>query len=119
MRKVWTYKRKHVNGWWVGWYESGRRKAKALPSRELANHFKQIKYTQLNSDVFTGMVAIDWTQMLAEYDEHKKVQGVTESTLYEIALSLRNFKDLTDCHGSRQLSQSMIDKFILLRGKQV
>lgn len=119
MRKVRTYKRKHVNGWWVGWYESGRRKAKALPSRELANHFKQIKYTQLNSDVFTGMVSVDWTQMLAEYNESKKVQGVTESTLYEIALSLRNFKDLTDCHGSRQLLQSMIDKFILLRGKQI
>jgi len=119
MKKVWTYKRKHVNGWWVGWYESGRRKAKALPSRELANHFKQIKYTQLNSDVFTGMVSVDWTQMMAEYNEYKNVQGVTESTLYEIALSLRNFKDLTDCHGSRQLSQSMIDKFILLRGKQV
>ncbi len=119
MKKVWTYKRKHVNGWWVGWYESGRRKAKALPSRELANHFKHIKYTQLNSDVFTGMVSVDWTQMMAEYNEYKNVQGVTESTLYEIALSLRNFKDLTDCHGSRQLSQSMIDKFILLRGKQV
>ena len=65
------------------------------------------------------MASVDWTQMLAEYDESKKVQGVTESTLYEIALSLRNFKDLTDCHGSRQLSQSTIDKFILLRGKQV
>ena len=21
MRKVWTYKRKSVKGWWVGWYE--------------------------------------------------------------------------------------------------
>jgi len=30
MRKVWTYKRKGIKGWWVGWYESGKRKAKAL-----------------------------------------------------------------------------------------
>jgi hypothetical protein len=31
MRKPWVYKRKSIKGWWVGWYEGGRRKAKALP----------------------------------------------------------------------------------------
>jgi len=82
MKKVWLYKRKKVNGWWVGWYESGNRKAKALPSKELAEHYEQIKYTQLNSDVFTGIVSADWQQMVDEYRENKKVQGVTEGTLY-------------------------------------
>jgi len=38
MKKVWIYKRKNVKGCWVGWYESGNRKAKALPSKELAEH---------------------------------------------------------------------------------
>ena len=56
MRKVWVYKRRNVKGYWVGWYESGKRKAKALPCKELAEHYKHIKYTQLNSDVFTGQV---------------------------------------------------------------
>ncbi len=54
MRKVWVYKRRTVNGWWVGWYENGKRKAKALPPRKLAEHYCQLKYSQLNSDVFTG-----------------------------------------------------------------
>jgi hypothetical protein len=63
MRKVWIYKRKNINGWWVGWYESGKRKTKALPSKALAEHFCQIKYTQLNSDVFIGTINIDWEQM--------------------------------------------------------
>ena len=31
MRKVWINKRKGVKGWWVGWYESGKRKTKAFP----------------------------------------------------------------------------------------
>jgi len=87
MRKVWIYKRTSINGWWVGWYESGKRKAKTLPSKELAEHFKYIKYTQLNSDVFTGIVIANWQQMCDEYREAKNVQGVTEGTLYEIALS--------------------------------
>jgi hypothetical protein len=56
MRKPWVYKRKNVKGWWTGWYEGGKRKAKAFPSKTLAEHFRHIKYTQLNSDVFTSTV---------------------------------------------------------------
>jgi integrase len=119
MKKVWIYKRKNIIGWWVGWYESGNRKAKALPSKELAEHYKQIKYTQLNSDVFTGQVLADWGQMVAEYWEAKKVQGVTEGTLYEIALSLRNFARIVGKCNSKQITQNAIDKFILQRGSEV
>jgi len=119
MRKTWIYKRKGINGWWVGWYESGCRKAKALPSKKLAEHFCQLKYSQLNSDVFTGMVATDWQQMCDEYREAKKVQGVTEGTLYEITLSLRNFERLVGKCSSKQITQHVMDKFILERGREV
>ena len=44
MKKVWTYKRRGIKGWWVGWYESGKRKAKALPNKALATHYCQVKY---------------------------------------------------------------------------
>ena len=119
MKKVWIYKRKNIKGWWIGWYENDSRKAKALPTRELAEHYKHIKYTQLNSDVFTGQVLADWSQMIEEYREAKKVQGVTEGTLYEIALSLRNFERIVGKCNSKQLTQNIIDKFILQRGSEV
>ncbi len=119
MKKVWIYKRKGIDGWWVGWYESGKRKTKASPTRKLAEHYCQLKYSQLNSDVFTGIVSIDWKQMLDEYIESKKVQGVTEATLYEIALSLRNFERLIGKCNSKQIAQDSIDKFILQRGSEV
>ncbi len=119
MKKVWIYKRTGINGWWVGWYESGCRKAKALSSKKLAEHFCQLKYSQLNSDVFTGMVAAGWQQMCDEYREAKKVQGVTEGTLYEIALSLRNFERLVGRCSSKQITQHVMDKFILERGAEV
>ena len=119
MRKVWVYKRKGINGWWVGWYESRNRKAKALPTKELAEHYKQIKYSQLNSDVFTGVVAVDWQQMVEEYRESKKVQGVTEGTLYENALTIRNFERLIGKCNSKQITQNIIDQFILQRGSEV
>ena len=119
MRKVWIYKRTNIKGWWCGWYEDGKRKSKALPSKELAEHYKQIKYAQLNSDVFTGIVTVDWQEMVDEYREAKKVQGVTEGTLYEHSLSLRNFERIVGRCNSKQITQNVIDKFILERTNEV
>ena len=119
MKKVWVYKRQGIKGWWVGWYESGKRKAKALPTRKLAEHYCQLKYSQLNSDVFTGIVPIAWKQMVEEYRESKKVQGVTEATLYDTALTLRHFERLIGRCSSKQIAQNSIDKFILQRGNEV
>ena len=78
----------------MGWYESGKRKTKALPSKALAEHFRQIKYAQLNSDVFTGIVTVDWAQMQEEYTQYKKVKGDKQATLYETALTLSHFERL-------------------------
>ena len=119
MRKVWVYKRNNIKGWWCGWYESGKRKSKALPSKELAEHYKQIKYTQLNSDVFTGLVSVGWEQMVSEYTQAKKIQGVTEGTLYEHVLSLRNFERIIGKCNSKQITQNVIDDFILKRSPEV
>ena len=119
MKKVWIYKRRNTKGWWVGWYESGKRKTKALPTKALAEHFRQIKYAQLNSDVFTGTVNVDWSQMREEYAHCKKVKGDQQATLYETALTLSHFERLIGKLSSRQITQNVIDKFILDRGKEV
>jgi len=90
-----------------------------LPTRKLAEHYCQLKYSQLNSDVFTGIVTIGWQQMVEEYRESKKVQGVTEATLYEIALTLRHFERLIGKCNSKQITQNSIDKFVLERGSEI
>jgi integrase len=119
MNKVWIYKRKRIKGWWIGWYESGKRKAKALPSKALAEHFRQIKYVQLNSDVFTGTVTVDWPQMRDEYVHSKKVAGSVDASIYEVALTLRHFERLIGRCNSKQINQNAIDKYIFERGKEV
>ena len=119
MRKTWIYKRKGVKGWWVGWYESGKRKTKALPSKALAEHFRKIKYAQLNSDVFTGTVTVDWNQIRDEYVHSKKVAGYVEASIYEAALTLRHFERIIGRCNSKQITQNTVDKFILERGKEI
>jgi len=119
MRKVWTYKRKKTKGWWVGWYEGGIRKAKALPTKALAEHFRQLKYAQLNSDVFTGTLAVTWSQMIQEYRNSKKVRGNQAGSIYEASLTLRHFERLVGQCNSKQLNQYAIDQFILKRQKEI
>ena len=59
------------------------------------------------------------SQMTEEYHKDKTVEGITESSLYEISLTLRNFQRLTPIISSKQLTQNNIDEFILKRGKEV
>ncbi len=119
MRKPWTYKRAGVKGWWCGWYEGGKRKAKALPSKTLAEHFRNMKYAQLNSDVFTGVVDFEWQQLVEEYGKAKQVKGLREVSVYESRLTLRHFERLANPCSSRQITQQVLDKFVLERGKEV
>jgi len=119
MRKPWVYKRRNIRGWRVGWYEGGKRKAKALPSKSLAEHFRHIKYTQLNADVFTSIVDSDWQQMVGEYCRFKQVEGLQEASIYEAMLTLDHFKRLTELHASRAVTQNALDQFVLDRGQEV
>jgi len=119
MRKPWVYKRKHIKGWWCGWYEGGKRKAKALPSKSLAEHFRHIKYTQLNADVFTSIVDLDWQQMVEEYRRFKQVEGLQDASIYEAMLTLGHFERLAGPSSSRSVTQNVLDQFILDRGREV
>jgi integrase len=119
MRKPWVYKRKSIKGWWTGWYEGGKRKAKALPNKALAEHFRHIKYSQLNSDVFTSIVDYGWYQMVEEYRHAKQVEGLQEASIYEAMLTLGHFKRLAVGDSSKGIVQSALDQFILNRGQEV
>jgi len=99
--------------------ESGNRKAKTLPTKALAEHYRRIRYAQLNSEVFTGTVTVDWPQMKDKYIHYKKVKGDEQSTLYETAPTMRHFERLIGRCNSKQNTQNTTDKFILDRGKEI
>ena len=103
----------------MGWYESGRRKAKAFPSKALAEHFRHIKYTQLNSDVFTSIVDFGWCQIVEEYRRCKQVEGLVDASLYEIQLTLRNFRRIVGLNSSKGITQQAVDAFVLKRSDEV
>lgn len=119
VKKPWIYKRKNVKGWWCGWYENGKRKAKALPTKTLAEHFRHIKYAQLNSDVFTSVIDFDWRQILEEYKRYKRVEGLEESSIYEVVLTLRHYERLVGPNSSKDITQQSLDTFVLKRSGEI
>jgi integrase len=119
MKKPWVYKRKNIKGWWTGWYENGKRKAKAFPTKGLAEHFRYLKYTQLNSDVFTSIVDFDWDQMIEEYRQFKQVEGLVDVSIYEVLLTLRHFERIVGSNSSKVVTQPNLDVFVLKRSEEV
>ena len=119
VKKPWIYKRKSVKGWWVGWYENGKRKAKALPTKALAEHFWHIKYAQLNSDVFTSVIDFDWLQIVEEHKRYKRVEGLDESSIYEVVLTLRHYERLIGPNSSKDITQQSLDTFVLKRSEEI
>ena len=111
--------RKNVKGWWCGWYENGKRKAKALPTKTLAEHFRHIKYAQLNSDVFTSLIDFDWRQILEEYKRYKRVEGLEEASIYEVVLTLRHYERLAGPNSSKDITQQSLDTFVLKRSGEI
>ena len=119
MRKPWVYTRKGIRGWWTGWYEGSKRRAKAFPNKSLAEHFRHIKYTQLNSDVFTSVVDFDWHPMIEEYRQFKQVEGLVDGSIYEVLLTLRHFKRIVSLNSSKEITQPNLDAFVLKRSGEV
>ncbi|MHC4617201.1 MAG: tyrosine-type recombinase/integrase [Planctomycetota bacterium] len=119
MRKAWIYQRPHRAGWWVGWFEAGRKKAKHFPNKTLAEHFAKIKYSQLNKDVFTGRVKVAWALLRREYIRSKKVAGLEPVSIYDIENTLNQFEALIGPVSSKHLTQAVVDAFIVERAALV
>jgi len=71
----------------------------------MAEHFRHIKYVQLNSDVFTSVIDFDWCQIVDEYKRYEQVEGLEESSIYEIVLTLRHYEQLVNPNYSKDITQ--------------
>ena len=118
MNKVRVAQRRGRDGWWVFWRELGRRCAKSLPEKRLADHYAKVKYQQLNADVFTGIIEADWDEMVKEYLESYDRLRKTPSARYEAELTLKHFARLMTPLPGRHISQKVVDQFVLLRGRE-
>jgi integrase len=126
MRKVWgPYTRPgRPNHIWIGWYEGGDRKAKPFPADrpEWAERFKLLKTAQLNSDlpIFgEDTLSVPWDMLQDEYIKRKKVDGLSAQGIYQIENTLKSLAKISGVKNSRQITQGVVDRFILKRADEV
>jgi integrase len=57
--------------------------------------------------------------MVEEYRRSKQVEGLTETSLYEIQLTLRHFQRAVGVNSSKEITQQSLEAFVLRRGARV
>lgn len=117
MKKVRKYKRKDRAGYWIEWRENGRRKCKQVNTKTEQNHFANLIYRQINSDVYTS-IDLPFRDAAAEYLETFEVRGLAAGSKYEADRFLRLFNEISAPSISRSISQKVVDQFILRRRRQ-
>ena len=108
---------KNRSGYFVGWYENGKRKSKALPNKALAQHFSKLQYQRLNDDVFTGVLKTTWSTAVSEYKKYKQSKKLRESSLYQVMHTLDKYTELTRPTYTTDFTTRSIENFRTMRLK--
>lgn len=120
-RKPWVHKRKNRAGWWVGWYDAeGRRHAKELPNKSLAEQFSSRKVLELNESHRPPgtAVPISWKQLVEEYIRSMRVRNLAPSSIGRVELTLSTFSGLMKITSPKHVTQRRLEDFILARRQQ-
>jgi len=118
MKKVWIYQRKDRKGYYVAWREFGKQKSKLLPTKRLAEHFRHIKYQQLNTDVFISPIRLSWPEVKKEFLQRYDIIGLTGSTKDEAKRFLDRFEKIVMPRSSTTITQQSVDLYFLERQSQ-
>lgn len=116
------FKRKNRTGWWLRWTcpIAGKRTTKAFHTKALADHYRSILYTQLNSDVFVGTVNTPLDTAIDEYLLTYDTRGLTASAKEQAEYSLKHLTNITGVkHGTKSLAQKHLDLLIAKRKGEV
>lgn len=117
MKKTWIYQRPGHKGYWVGWYENGNKKSKALPNKRLAEHFSHIKYQQLNSDVFISSIDIPWSEIKKGFLERYDLEGLADNSKKVAERFLGRFENICKPRSSKSINLDMVEQYLLKRQK--
>ena len=87
-----------------------------MPNKALADRYAETKRSQLSAGVSGEIVALDWPELVAEYQQSKDAgDGLRQSSLYETRLTLRHFERLIGPVRSTQFTQTLLERFVKAR----
>ncbi len=102
------YKVKDRKGYYVRWFECGRRRHKQLNTLAEAEMFRSRQYMLLNNDVYSS-VSIGWDEAVKEYLTSYDVRNLAASSKEIAERSLAAFRAFSLVSQTRHISQKVID----------
>jgi len=118
MRKVSApFKKKGHKGWYIRWFINSKEVTRCLPTKTIAEHYRHIKYQELNYDVFQQSVGAVWDDAKKQYFDRFVRQGLAASTKKQSEWFFNQFEEYAHPMLTTQLTQSMIDGFLSHRIK--
>lgn len=105
-------------GWWLRWTDpvTHKRMTKSFHTKGYADHFRQMLYYQLNSDIFTGTINVSLQTAVKEFLENYSVRGMAESSKVQAEIAMRHFTDFTgESIGTKYLQQKHFDLYVKSR----
>jgi integrase len=118
MKRVWVGKRadrpgKHL----VSWYENGRQITRSFPTRQEAEHYRAIKYHELNISLIQTAINMPWSELKKNYLEHYHSLGRAYKTINLIESLLNRIEEYVSPYGSLNINIALLESYISRRQK--
>jgi len=92
MRKVSDpFKRKDRSGWWIRWFDGGRKRLKCCGTKAEARMFRENLYRDLNRDVYRAM-PIRLDDAVEKFKDHCR-SGLKKSSMAQYEALFKTFKE--------------------------
>jgi integrase len=108
------FKRSDRSSFYLRWTDpvTHKRLAKSFHTKQLADHYKQILYYKLNSDVFIGTINNPLSSTIEEYSQKYDLKNYSDSSKYEASGTLKRFLKFTGDIGTKFIKQSHFEEYI-------
>ena len=115
------FKKPNSKAWWLRWTDpvTKKRPAKSFPTKKLADHFRNILYYRLNTDVFIGVINIRLSQAIKEYLDRYDLRNLSKASKIDVQATLNRFIKFTGDTGTKSLSQQHFDSYLRWRKNSI
>lgn len=111
------FQKKGHKGWFIRWFDNKKQVTRCLPTKAIADHYRHIKYQELNFEVFRQAVSMIWEDVKAIYLQRFDLEGLAVSTKKEARWFFNRFEKVFKPAETAQVTQRLIDNFIIARQK--
>lgn len=111
------FKRPGRPGWYFRFTDpvTKQRITKGFPTKRLAEHYRDITYYRLNSDVYVGVINVRFSTAAIEYLDKYDLEGLSSNSKRDVEATLTRFGELHGDIDTKDINQRHFELYIRSR----